>query len=221
MSPQGDVLGVIPAAGLSSRIGGNPKPLLETGSGTFLARIIQALREGGADPIMVGVRDDPGPVAAEARRAGARVLVPPDLEAGPVATLQAALRLVRREGSVAGADGESRSPVNALLFLPSDFPLVQGATVRALVEAWRETGAPLVLPLEGGRTGHPALFAGPLLDELLDPTLPEGARSVVDAHRSEAVQVPVDDTGVHVDIDTLPEYRRHFPTAYRKRFQKW
>jgi len=221
VSPNSDVLGVIPAAGLSSRIGGNPKPLLETGSGTFLARIIRALREGGADPIMVGVRDDPGPVAAEARRAGARVLVPPDLEAGPVATLQAALRLARREGNVTGANGESRSPVRALLFLPSDFPLVQGTTVRALVEAWRETGAPLILPLEGERTGHPALFAGPLLDELLDPTLPEGARSVVDAHRSEAVQVPVDDPGIHVDIDTLSEYRRHFPTAYRKRFQKW
>jgi molybdenum cofactor cytidylyltransferase len=221
VSPQGDVLGVIPAAGLSSRIGGSPKPLLETGSGTFLDRVILALREGGADPVVVGVRDDPGPVAAEARRAGARVLVPADLEAGPMATLQAAIRLVRRVRSGGGADVEQPSPLGALLFLPADFPLVQGTTVRALVEAWRETGASLVLPLEGRGTGHPALFAGPLLDELLDPALPEGARSVVEAHRTEAVQVPVDDPGIHVDIDTLSEYRRHFPTAYRKRFQKW
>jgi molybdenum cofactor cytidylyltransferase len=221
VSPQGDVLGVIPAAGLSSRIGGNPKPLLETGSGTFLERTIRALREGGSDLIMVGVRHDPGPVAAEARRAGARVLVPPDLEAGPVATLQGAIHIVRQERSVAEADGGPPSPLRALLFLPADFPLVQGTTVRVLIEAWRETGASLVLPLEGERTGHPALFAGPLLDELLDPTLPEGARSVVDAHRSEAIQVSVEDPGIHVDIDTLPEYRRHFPAAYRKRFQKW
>jgi molybdenum cofactor cytidylyltransferase len=221
VSPQDDVLGVVPAAGLSSRIGGSPKPLLETGSGTFLDRVILALREGGADPVVVGVREDPGPVAAEARRAGARVLVPSDLDAGPIATLQAAIRRTRPDRGVAGADGERPSPPRALLFLPADFPLVQGTTVRALVETWRKTGASLVLPMEGGESGHPALFAGPLLDELLDPALPEGARSVVDAHRDEAVQVPVDDPGIHVDIDTLSEYRRHFPTAYRKRFQKW
>lgn len=208
----GGILGVVPAAGLSSRIGGGPKPLLETGSGTFLAGVVQALRAGGANPVVVGVRNDPGPVAAEARRSGAEVLVPTQVEDGPVATLRTALLQAR--------NGGAPSP-QALLLLPADFPLVKGETVRALVEAWRETGAVLVLPLEGGRTGHPALFAGPLLDELLDPSLPEGARSVVEAHRDGALEVPVDDPGIHVDVDTLPEYRRHFPGPYRKRFQKW
>jgi molybdenum cofactor cytidylyltransferase len=205
------VLGVIPAAGRSSRIGGRPKPLLDTGEGTLLERVVGALRGGGADPVVVGVREDPGPVAAEARRLGARTLVPESVEEGPVATLRSALESARAEGE----------PPGALLYLPADVPLVQPGTVVALVTAWRETGAHLVLPREGGRTGHPALFAGPLLDELLDPHLPEGARSVVEAHRSAAVEVPVEDPGIHVDIDTLSDYRRHFPAAHRKRFQKW
>ncbi len=205
------ILGVIPAAGRSSRIGGGPKPLMDTGEGTLLERAVGALRGGGADPVVVGVREDPGPVAAEARRLGARALVPEGVEEGPVATLRSALETVRAEGA----------PPAALLYLPADIPLVRSGTVAALVTAWRETGAHLVLPWEGGKTGHPALFAGPLLDALVDPHLPEGARSVVEAHRSEALEVPVDDPGIHVDIDTLSDYRRHFPSAHRKRFQKW
>lgn len=171
--------------------------------------------------MVVGVRHDPGPVAAEARRAGAEVQVLPDLEAGPIATIQAALRHC---GKVEGAERVSGTPVTslrALILLPSDFPMVRGRTVRLMIETWRKTEASLVLPRQGGRTGHPALFAGPLLDELLDPTLLEGNRTVLEAHRSGAVEVSVEDPGIHVHIDTLPEYRRHFPTVYRKRFQKW
>lgn len=217
----GEVLGVIPAAGLTSRIGGSPKPLLETGSGSFLATVIQALREGGADRLVVGVRHDPGPVAAEARRAGAEVHVPPDLEAGPISSIQAALRHCLRNAGAEGASGTPLHSLRALIFLPSDFPLVQGRTVRQVIETWRRTEASVVLPRQGGRTGHPALFAGPLLDALLDPTLLEGARTVLETHRSGAVEVLVEDPGIHVQIDTLPKYRRHFPDVYRKRFQKW
>lgn len=204
------VIGIVPAAGRSTRIGGGPKPLLDTGAGTFLERVIAALREGGADRIVVGVRADPGPVAAVARRSGAEVLVPDDVEEGPVATVRAALRSPHGE-----------APAEAALLLPADFPLVRGRTVAALVDRWRSGGESLLLPRHGGRTGHPALFAGPLLEELLDPALPEGARTVVERHREGAVEVEVDDPGIHVDVDTLPEYRRLFPEAYRKRFQKW
>jgi molybdenum cofactor cytidylyltransferase len=204
------VLGVVPAAGRSTRIGGGPKPLLETGAGTFLERVVATLREGGADRVVVGVRDDSGPVAATARRAGAEVLVPTDVETGPIATVRAAL-----------AGPLERSEVDAALLLPADFPLVRKETVDALLRRWRAGGGDLLLPRQGGRTGHPALFAGPLLHELLEPGLPEGARSVVERHRERAVEVEVEDPGIHVDVDTLPDYRRHFPDAYRKRFQKW
>lgn len=206
----GDLLGVIPAAGRSTRIGGNPKPLLETGAGTFLERTVAALRDGGADSVHVGVRHDPGPVAAMARRIGARVWVPEDIEDGPISTIRSVIQGCRTEGAV-----------GAILILPADFPKLSGETVAAVVSRWRAYGGTLVLPEQAGRTGHPALVAGALLDELLDPDLPEGARTVVERHRDEAVIVAVEDPGIHVDIDTLPEYRRHFPDAYRRRFQKW
>ncbi len=205
------MIGIIPAAGRSTRIGGGPKPLLATGDGTFLERAIRALQAAEPDSIHVGVRHDPGPVAAAARRAGARTHIPEEVDDGPIATIRTVLRTLRDEGT----------PPNAILLLPVDFPLLQPETVAALSRKWRESDAHLVLPRMKGRTGHPALLGGPLLDELLEPDLSEGAKSVVKRHADAAIHLEVDDRGILIDIDTLPEYRRHFPQAYRKRFQKW
>lgn len=201
------VLGVVPAAGRSTRMG-SPKPLLDADGPTFLARVVGILREGGASTVVVGVRESPGPVAAEARGAGARLVVPDDVEAGPIATVQAALRMVEDAG--------------ALLLHPVDHPLVEPETVRTLIQAARENPeAGVVMPATGDETGHPVLFRNALFPELLEPDLEEGARTVVRRDRDRVLEVQVSDPGVLADLNTLGDYRRHFPGSYRKRFQKW
>jgi molybdenum cofactor cytidylyltransferase len=201
------VLGVVPAAGRSTRMG-SPKPLLDADGPTFLARVVGILREGGASTVVVGVRESPGPVAAEARGAGARLVVPDDVEAGPIATVQAALRMVE--------------DADALLLHPVDHPLVEPETVRTLIRTARESPeAGVVVPAVGEETGHPVLFRSALFPELLEPDLEEGARTVVRRDRDRVLEVQVNDPGVLADLNTLGDYRRHFPGSYRKRFQKW
>jgi molybdenum cofactor cytidylyltransferase len=202
------ITGVVPAAGLSSRIG-SPKPLLDAGGESFLDRVITTLRTGGVARVVVGLREAAGPVHAAALRTGAEIVIPADVDAGPIATIRAALSL------------PSHPAVAALIVLPVDTPLVSDRTVRLLVERFERTGAPIVLPEHRGETGHPVIFAGDALAALLDPTLKDGARTVSREFRDRAEIVEVDDRGVLIDIDTLPDYRRHFPAAYRKRFQKW
>ncbi len=199
------IIGVIPAAGRSTRIG-NPKPLLDANGRTFLERAATALREGGVERIFVGVREPRGPIAALAGRLGTEVLVPDDLEDGPIASIRAALRA---------------SDAEALVLLPVDFPLVQPSTVASLLASFATARSSLIRPEYRGKTGHPVLFGAEHFAELLDDDLAEGARSVVDRHRALGETIEVDDPGILVDIDTLPEYRRHFPDSWRKRFQKW
>jgi len=188
---------VIPAAGRSHRMG-TPKALLDAGGMSFLARILSSLREGGAGPLFVVVRDMADPAAREARDHGGEPILNPDPSTGPVSSLQAGIRSLSDEAA-------------AVLFAPVDHPLFSPETVRALIRGFVETQAPLVVPAFEGWRGHPVLFGRVLFPELLEEDLPEGARTVVRRYLGERLQLPVDDPGILADLDTPEEYRRHFP----------
>lgn len=196
---------VVPASGRSTRMG-SPKPLLDADGRSFLQKVVGALSGGGCRRILVVVRDPSGPIGAMGRRAGGDVVENPDPAEGPISSLQAGLR--RLDDDAAGC-----------AYCPVDHPLVRPGTVRRLLDAFRDSAAPLVVPRFRDRRGHPVVFRRSLFGELMADDLPEGARTVVHRHDDEVLEVEVEDRGVTVDIDTLQEYRRHFPDAYRKRFQ--
>ena len=68
--------------------------------------------------------------------------------------------------------------------------------------------APIVRPVYRDRPGHPILLARVLWPELADPTLEQGARDVIHRHAEEIHDVPIDDRGVTVDVDTPADYQR-------------
>jgi molybdenum cofactor cytidylyltransferase len=177
---------------------GSPKALLDAGGPTFLARILSSFRDGGAHPLYVVVGDTESEIAAEGRRHGAMVVLNPDPSTGPVSSLQAGLGALPNEAPGA-------------LFTPVDHPFISAATVRRLIQAFREKAAPVVVPTFRSRRGHPVLFSRSLFPELTEPDLPEGARTVVHRYLASLLQIPVEDPGILADIDTPEEYRKHFP----------
>ena len=189
--------GDIPAAGRSHRMG-TPKALLDAGGRSFLARILSSLREGGAGPLLVVVRDMADPVAREAHEHGGVSILNPDPSPGPVSSLQAGIRSVPDQAA-------------AVLFAPVDHPLFSPETVRDLIRSFVESRAPLVVPAFEGWRGHPVLFGRVLFPELLEENLPEGARTVVRRYLHDRLQLPVEDPGILADLDTPEEYRKHFP----------
>lgn len=194
--PPPRVAGVVPCAGRSERMG-TSKALLDAGGRSFLAAVVGALVGGGCDPVVVVVGPGQDDEARRARAAGALVLENPDPGEGPITSLRLAL-------AVLGAE------VEGVAFLPVDHPLVSPETVSTLVDTLLGGDAPLVLPTVDGRRGHPALFRRTLFQALSDPSLEEGARSVVRAHLNQATQVEVEDVGAVTDIDTPQAYRRAF-----------
>ena len=194
--------GVVLAGGASSRMGGRPKALLPTGHGdeTFLARIVSALREGGVDDVVVvaGYHEEAISRAANLLAASVRVLRNPAPERGQLSSLLVALKAVDHPG------------VGAMLVTLVDLPLVSPATVHAVLEGYRRTGAPIVRPARNGRHGHPILFARSLFDELrrADPAL--GAKPVVRAHAADGLEIEIEDDGAFADVDTPEDYERVF-----------
>ena len=194
--------GVVLSGGASSRMGGRPKALLPTGHGdeTFLDRIVAALREGGVDDVVVvaGYHQEAIGRAADLMAAPVRVLHNPAPDRGQLSTLLVALNAIDQPG------------VQAMLVTLVDLPLVSSATVHAVLEGYRRTGAPIVRPAHDGRHGHPVLFDRSLFDELRCADPEQGAKPVVRAHAAAGLEIEIADEGAFADVDTPEDYARLF-----------
>lgn len=189
------IAGIVLAGGRSSRMG-RPKALLDAGGESFLERAVRTLKEGGCGEVVVVLDPDDRTLAAQAEGAGSRSAWGGGAGTEQIDSLRSGLRALPRA-------------VDAALVLPVDHPLVEAATVARLIDAFRERGAPIVLPVCEGQRGHPVLFSAAVFDELLKAALPEGARSVVHAHEEVLEEVVVSDPGVLADVNTPDDYEEH------------
>jgi molybdenum cofactor cytidylyltransferase len=60
----------------------------------------------------------------------------------------------------------------------------------------------------GDRHGHPVIFDRVVFDALRAADPAAGAKEVVRARQHEILNVPVEDEGAFVDLDTPEDYRR-------------
>ncbi len=189
--------GVVLTGGRSSRMG-SPKALLDFRGQPFVVRILEALEALEVKTRVVVV----GPDAPRIRPALAGheclIVENSDVDGGPIASLRAALRAL--QGVQPGA----------ALVWPVDLPHVRVTTVERLIEAFRRTPAPAVVPTFAERRGHPVLWGTALFEELLtsDAATRHGARAVLHAHAAEVAQLAVDDPAVIDDLNTPEDYER-------------
>lgn len=189
------VAGVVLAAGRSERMG-RSKALLEVGGRTFLERAIGTLARGGCAEVVTVL-----PAGGGSGRAGA-------LARGSGATVVEAPHGGEQIDSLRAGIAALPEAVEAAVVLPVDHPLADAATVDTLIRAFERGRAPIVRPVWRDRPGHPVLFARSLWPELADPALERGARDVVHRHAQEIEDVPLDDRGVTVNVDTPADYAR-------------
>jgi molybdenum cofactor cytidylyltransferase len=180
---------VILAAGASQRMG-RPKADLRYEGQTFLERALEALCAARLDPIVLVV--DAQRAAVTTAPDSRHIIVNHEPARGQLSSLKLALRHL------------SAPPVTAagVVVALVDHPLVAASTVGALVHAARAGDHSILLPSYRGRRGHPVVFMRAVWDELLDTPDDLGARAVVRRDAGRVGNVPVDDPGILVDIDT-------------------
>lgn len=189
---------IVLAAGKSSRMGRPKAALPLPGGDSFITRIVRTFKAASVDDVVVVVGHDSKAVfdAFATTDLDARFVENPDYEQGQLSSLLAGLTVVDRPGVVA-----------ALVMLV-DVPLVSAATVRAVVDRYRTTHAPVVRPVRASEHGHPVLIDRSLFDALrrADPAV--GAKNVIRAKVSAAGDVVVNDDGAFDDADTPDDYER-------------
>jgi molybdenum cofactor cytidylyltransferase len=184
------------AAGRSTRMG-RAKALLPLGADdTFLTKIVRTFHAAGIDDVVIVVGHDRDAVMQSfaVSELPARFVVNADYDRGQLSSLVAGLGAIDRPG------------VRAVLMTLVDVPLFSASTVRAVVDRYRETNAPIVRPTSGARHGHPMLIDRSLFAAVRAADPVAGAKPVVRAHATVAGDLPIADEGAFLDIDTPEDY---------------
>ncbi|HET6572709.1 MAG TPA: nucleotidyltransferase family protein [Fimbriiglobus sp.] len=191
------IVAVVPACGHSTRMG-RPKLSLPLGDGTVLGHLVAALREGGADRVVVVVGPHVRELTPIAEAAGADVLSLAEPTADMRATVEHGLKWI--------AANVGPQP-DGWLLAPADHPAVTVDVVRRLCESFRAQGArPVVVPVHDGKRGHPTLVPWRLAGEV--PRIPAGQGINALLRTAETVEVPAASAGVLADLDTPDDYER-------------
>jgi CTP:molybdopterin cytidylyltransferase MocA len=190
---------IVLAAGLSTRMKGEPKALLRIDErDTFVTRIIRTFNEAGIGDVVVVVGHEGPRVAAVVRQSdlSVRTVLNPAYAAGQFSSMLAGLAAVERPD------------LDAVMLALVDAPLFSASTVRALVERFEDTHAPVVRAVRGDQHGHPVLIARALFDAVRRSDPGQGAKPVVRGHATAEGDVAVDDRGAFIDIDTPDDYAK-------------
>ena len=187
---------LLPAAGASRRMG-RPKLLLPFRGRPLIAAVVDALRAGGADTIVLVIAPEDEELRAWARQTGVDVAVNPEPERGMLSSIQEGLAALPRD--------------QILLVSPADLPNLRAESVAELLRRTIDVDAPLAVPVYQGKRGHPLAIAPALIPEILtlDPGI--GLKQLRDRHAAGLLEVPVDDPGVVQDVDTPEDYDKLTP----------
>lgn len=188
---------VVLAAGRSSRAGGANK-LLSVLKGHPVIRQTVALagQEAFLPPFVVtGHRADS--VSGALYGLPHQLVANPDFTSGMASSLKAAL-------AHCGGDTE------LLLVCLGDMPFVQPSTFAALTEtANRLSEAKIFIPTFNGKRGNPVVWHRDMFGALAEIEGDKGGRDVIHANAPLVCEVPVDDPGILIDLDT-PEALAQF-----------
>ena len=182
---------VIPAAGLSSRMG-TFKPLMTVGSQTVIeASVGNAVSAADHTVIVLGKR------AGEIKelltaRFGSKIRFAEN--PGYAATdMLTSVRIALKE----------TADCDAFFITPADMPMIAPSVYRELARSFCPDDD-ILIPVTDGRRGHPPLISARLIPDIIAYDGTDGLRGFYRGHRIREIEVR--DTGILKDLDTPEDY---------------
>ncbi|EMA49669.1 nucleotidyltransferase family protein [Halococcus thailandensis] len=187
------VVGVLLAAGGSSRFGERNKLLAEIDGEPLVRRAARTLLDSRVSRVVAVL----GHQSSAVRDALA------DFDVAFVANdaYKQGLSTSVERGARAAADSDA----DAAIFLPGDMPFVESATVNLLVDCFAGGVADAVAAAYDGQRGNPVLFGADHFDALCAVDGDVGGRDIL---LDDGVLLETDDVGVVTDIDTQDDLER-------------
>jgi molybdenum cofactor cytidylyltransferase len=178
-------LAIVPAAGRSARFG-SPKLLADINGEPLLNWTLWSLLDAGIRRVTVVTSPD-ADFARVKLIHDPRVTITfnPDPDRGMLSSIQ---------------EGLAATTGDPIVVLPADMPFVRSGTVADIVQTCLQRQR-VVVPVHGGRRGHPVAMPGTLRRAILeaDPVL--SLKDALGAALEAADEFPVEDDGILRDVD--------------------
>jgi CTP:molybdopterin cytidylyltransferase MocA/HD superfamily phosphohydrolase YqeK len=187
---------------------GEFKPLLPLDGVTAFERCIRLFRDAGVTEVIAVLGHRADELRSLAERCGARAVSNPQFEQGMFTSIVAGTRALP-------------SWATGAFVLPADIPLVRAATVRQMSATFAKRQEGIVYPVFAGHRGHPPLISRSILAEAAQDGASGTLCSLLARHENSALDLPVADEAIHMDMDTPADYdallalatRRDIPTT--------
>lgn len=187
---------IILAGGLGERLKAvGLKPFLLCRGKSFLEIAVQNVHSIHLNPIVI-VTNDIFYEAISGQDFPAEILINPQPQHGMLSSILIGLT-------------EIGSSCNGVFLCPIDFPLVQQATFHKLLLAHQSDPDKIIQPAYNGKVGHPIVFPRILFQALQEAPLDQGARFVTRKYAHQLKIVPVEDTGILININTPGLYYQY------------
>jgi molybdenum cofactor cytidylyltransferase len=191
---------IIPAAGLSSRMGERNKLLLDFRGKTFIEHAVDTLLESRVGEVIVvtGYESENVKAALGPRTGGVTVVHNPRYDEGMSTSIHA---------GVAAASPEAE----AIMIFLADQPLIESADINRLIAAFylaREQNKSIVVPFYQGQRGNPVILDSRFKADILDVVGDVGCRRIVKRNPDKVFVLEMDNDHVIRDIDSPEDYDR-------------
>lgn len=191
------VAAVVLAAGRSERMG-QAKQLLPLHGRTLLAHSLANVLGSAADPIVLVLGYAAKQIQCETPAElldKVTVVINADYAEGMSSSLRAGLTALGPQA-------------DAALIVLADQPFVKPETINAMIEAYRQHSAEIVVPCYQGRRGNPVLLGRAVFPEAMKLVGDVGFRVIFGSRGASLIALDVDDEGVVRDIDSREDYER-------------
>jgi molybdenum cofactor cytidylyltransferase len=187
------IVGIVLAAGRSSRLG-RPKQLLPVHGEALIRLTLRRVLASSLDRVMLVVGHEAEEVCGTVADLPVTCVFNSDAAAGQSTSVRAGLGALSPE-------------VDAAVFILGDQPGIDPAVIDAVIDAWRTSGAPVVVPGYEDRMGNPVLFDRKVFPQLAALEGDTGARPVVRAYHDSGDLHVVPVAGqAPPDVDTEADY---------------
>jgi molybdenum cofactor cytidylyltransferase len=185
---------MILAAGESKRMG-KPKLLLPFGDKTIIEIVVGIVVSSKIEKTLVILGSDREKIEKKIKNFPVEVVYNRDWRGGMLSSVQRGFKALA---------GDARG----VLIVLGDQPKISTTVINKLIDAHKNSGKGIVLPVYKGERGHPVLLDVKYGGEVENLSPETGLRGTVYNHPEDILEVEVESPSILQDIDDMSYYKR-------------